>query len=579
MTLTFKKVISTKQGIRQIKQDLKHIIDDMIKYENVITRQEYDKFIQIITKGTTLNDTFLSDIERIFKIYIPSTEQFDLLLSKLARIRNPMVTTNPTINYLSENGMIFNENQIKLFVCNGCIEFITNKLLMETDKPLDVIFYVTKLTITHIINNIGHIDNFIKKHRKYMTDDDIYYICVKFCDKLIGTGHNLITMLSDFLHFEPHIISKLFHHILKTKKRNDINNVIMLYNAFSDFIECTNENVKQFIDILNKNIYIFSGSGYLCNALTQINKIIKKINTYEIYDIALNSIMFYDLSDYVTEYKIMVISAHKHGIKYTSLTLMYAIASFNDVLINECVKQNIIPNNDHFMEAINKDKQNKQIIDYCMEHVNPTIEHLCTACKNNDTYAIYKLLDTKLIPTEQCFINVIQHTRKQIIILPILVNYGGVINVHILEKIILSYKIPPKIFDYNVSRDDFFDICHRNDIINDNLTFILFDTPQKMLYDKIRNNVKTYNVDANKYISDVDINNEHNYDHLNDEHMDTYCYDELLKKYNDVHIQKIINDAIKNGKYIITHEAIARISSLQKRLQFLEKYKYCIQFK
>jgi hypothetical protein len=183
----------------------------------------------------------------------------------------------------------------------------------------------------------------------------------------------------------------------------------------------------------------------------------------------------------------MVIAAHKHNVKYTSLTLMHAIASSNNILTNECIRQNIVPNDEHFIEAINKNEQNTQIIDYCVEHINPTIEHLCTACKNNDTYGIYKLLDTKIIPTEQCFINVIQHTRKQITILPILVSYGGIINKYILKKIILSHKIPPKIFDYNVSCDDFFDICHRYDVIDENLTFISFvDTPQKILYNKIK---------------------------------------------------------------------------------------------
>jgi hypothetical protein len=574
MTLTFKKVISTKQSMREIKQDIKHIIDDAIKYEDTMTRQEYDTFIQIITKGKILGGMCLSDIERLFKIYIPSTEQLDLLLLKLTRI------CNLTINYLSENGMIFNENQIKLFIDNECIKFIINKLSINTNNPLDIIFYVMKLTISQILNNVAHIDNFIKIHRKYMTDYDIYDICVKLCDKFADKYGDFLTLLSDFLHFEPHIISKLFHYLLEigNDMQKNMYTINKLYSTFSNIIKCTNENVKQYIDILNKNILILSQgcATYIMNALENINKIINKINTYDIYEIVLNSIA-YD-QHYVSHYNIMITAAHKHNIKYTSLTLMHAIASSNKLLINECIKQNIIPNNEHFIKAINTYNQNEQIIDYCIEHINPTIEHLCIACKNNDICAIYKLLDTKLIPTEQCFINVIECTREQMTILPILINYGGVINKYILEKIILSYKIPPKIFEYNVSRDDFFDICHCNDIIYRNLTFISFDTPQKILYNKIKNIVKIDNI-YNKYICDDDINDEHNYNHLNDEHMDMYCYDELLKKYDDVLIQNIIDDAIKNGKYIITHEAIARICGLQERLQFLDKYKHCIQFK
>jgi hypothetical protein len=157
-----------------------------------------------------------------------------------------------------------------------------------------------KLSVSQIYNNVGHINNFIKIHRKYMTDDDIYNICVKLCDELTDTNINLMTLLSQFLHFEPHIISKLFHYQLKTKKRNNLYNINNIYGAFPNIIKCTNKNVTQFIDKLNKNILICGGTLATLNALKHINKIIKKINTYEIYEIALNSIMFFNLSDYAT---------------------------------------------------------------------------------------------------------------------------------------------------------------------------------------------------------------------------------------------------------------------------------------
>ena len=89
MSITFKDVITKNLGIRKLKTEINEIFNDLKNHSSAsITQAEYDKFIKVVTKGTTLSGLNISQLISLFNIYLPTNAQLTLLLDKIDTIGN-----------------------------------------------------------------------------------------------------------------------------------------------------------------------------------------------------------------------------------------------------------------------------------------------------------------------------------------------------------------------------------------------------------------------------------------------------------------------------------------------------------
>jgi hypothetical protein len=293
------------------------------------------------------------------------------------------------------------------------------------------------------------------------------------------------------------------------------------------------------------------------------------LNDDSIFKYTLNTLYVQPSTD-ATEYKIIISNINKHNIEYTSETLTFACEEIltygscckmtNKILIDECCKHKVVPNDECLKLAIRS--KDLMFLDYCLTHICPDDYMLNYACENSDFSVMERMLDAKAIPSSKCFISVIQnkkaHTEHKKMIM-LLLKHGGHINKLVLKWMVACSPtaIFPQIFDYDVSQDDYFDVCHHYCMIDDNETYLSFDTPIKKLYKMVH--------DEKPYDKIIEFKNNNNIE------FDKYCYDLMFVSKNTQY-EQIIHDAVSDKKYIPTFEALARNKCVVYTQNILENY-------
>jgi hypothetical protein len=568
MSLTFKDVITKKQGVRKMRADIIHIIDDTYAHKDTISQSEFNKLIKILTRGTTLHGTFTRQIGKLFEIYIPSQEQLDLILDTTRQDWN---NENVWSLYLSNNGYIFTEKQQKILLEKNCSEFIFNslKLIKNDDNPVELLINVLSMAnLSHITHNIEHINEFTSKHKNNISDDNIFDICCILSCKKKQLSVDLTSLLINGLNFKTHIVAKLFNHILDSNVYDTQMLICDLYNKFSDIIELSDGVFLQCVNYYNENdaYKLIMHRKNRDNLLMMLHDMLNKINNQNCFKIALNKIQYHEsMHEDNNIYKNLIARINKHNVNYTTSTLINACDTGNLFLINECVKNKV--NSDSHCFKCAMEHSYDVLVDHYLQSNEPTDEHLSFACKKGTYGIIQKILDTKLIPNTLCFINVLQNRHVYGYdydkIMTSLVEHGGTLNKLILKHMIVENKIFTKLFDYGASRDDFFDICHYYCEINGYHKYISYNKPHRQLYKLIHDEYNHHVINEFKNIQDIEF--------------DKYCYDLMLISTDDK-LKTIVDDAIENKKYIPTNEAIAREKSVVRRQHFLGIYNFNTSF-
>jgi hypothetical protein len=335
---------------------------------------------------------------------------------------------------------------------------------------------------------------------------------------------------------------------------------------FHDIFILTDDDFISLVDYYNEALK--QSHLDISHLLSIINVMMCKINNEHVYEYALNNIS--PGHDSKNLYIKIIQNINKNNINYTLNTLVFACKTCNDILIIECMNHKVIPNKICLSHSLRLMINN--FFDYCLSYVEPDIDILCEACKYSGIEDIQKILDAKITPNTQCFINTIKSnmTLTRIKgILKTLCEHSGVINKTIL-KYMIKHKIPLELaFKQGLTNDDVFDVCHYNFSVRDDLKMIKFDTSQKQLYKMIDSRAK--------YNDIIEFKNKNMIE------FDCYCYD-LLLIFNCVgshgreddydKFKKILNDAIINNIYIPTIEAINRCDNMFNRKNLLEKYNF-----
>jgi hypothetical protein len=579
--VTFKEAIKSKQSIRIIKENLKSIIENGYDHKCDITRKIYDKFISMITNKKVLCNVTIYDIKLLFHIYIPTSEQLNCLIDNAQRDIN-IIHTDEWLTYLESNGYVFTDDQIKIFVRCNSIEFLVYRLVHIKNNPCDELINVIKYIPLDIIKkNISSL-NITKKYRQQITDDDIFNVCVALYEKE-EVYFNLVSLLIDDFKFEQHIVIKLFEYMLKSEHGCKLKYLNDMYDKFKHLINLTDDIVKMFINKCNISHRCLYGTHVYVDSLKILSEMINKI---QIYEIVMNTLIFNNLifdSEYVSIYRDLIRHAQNNNIACTLITFSFACKTRNSILINKCIEQNIIPTNEQLLCAICI--KSVYLFDHCQKHIKLNIEHLCYACYYYHSIITQKILNAKIIPTTTCFVNVLNNKNVVKIdekIITTLIEHGGIINKTILSHMIINNVMFPNIFNYGVTHNDYFEICHNYCLNYNSLDYITFNTPHKILYEMINNIDNSFL--HNEYDYDYEHSN-HNKQHndiihfkeLHNIDFDKYCYD-LLLLLDGAPFNTIIKDAIKNKKYVPTTEAIVRETNIIRKQNLLKKYNFNASF-
>jgi len=578
--ITFKEAIKSKQSTRIIKKNLKSIIYNGYEHKCEITQKNYDTFIKIITKKNFLCDVKIHDIKLLFHIYIPTSEQLNSLIDN-AHYDTNIANKNEWLTYLESNGYVFTDDQIHLFVIWNSIEFLMCRLVNIKNNPCDELINVLKyMPLNTIKKNISSL-NITQKYKQQITDNDIFNICVTLCEKE-EEYFNLVSLLIDDFKFEQHIVIRLFEHILKSEHIHKLKYLNDVYDKFNHSINLTDDIVKLFINKCNISHKCLYGVHVYIDSLKILSEMINKIKIYETF---MNTFIFNNLifdSEYVSIYKDLIRNMKNNNVMCTQMTFSFAIKTDNSTLINKCIEQKIMPTDEHLLHAICT--KNVFLFDYCQTHIKLNIEHLCYACYYFHSIITQKILNTKIIPTTTCFINILNNRHCVTInekIITMLLDHGGVMNKTILSNMVFNDIMFPNIFNYGVTHDDYFEICHYYCLNYNNLDYVTFDTPHKILYEMI-NAIDNEFCDHDKYNYELCVHNEQyddiiRFKKLHNIDFDKYCYDSLLLL-NGVPFNTIIKDAIKNKKYVPTTEAIVRETNIIRQQNLLKKYNFNTSF-
>jgi len=575
--MTYKDILDLNPGMKYVKTNLSSIIDDMVEHKNDISRSEYDAIIKILVKGLTLNKTNMVMISDLFKIYIPNNTQ----LNSLIKSTNKSALCdfdNEWIMYLSNNGFVFDDENRNKLINDELTEFFINDLNNDTEEPFTLLCNTLRhMKTCHIDCHYLKIKNFIKKNIKKISENNIHELCVLLCEKKSMPNFNLALFLQK-LDINKKNIIKLFDHMLNSQHDTSnvpavLKHITNIYNQIGQDIQLSHEHFKSYVLLSNNYVLNDINDNYPIlkrkihtNFLVCINDMLNKIDNVIIYEFALNNLVTFDrINKVIDKYNDIIQNIENHNVKCNEITFNFACKTNNTIIINKCIKQMIAPSNECINYAISF--SNQLLVKYCLTHMNATEKHLQNACAFDNVNIIKQILDTKLIPSQICFINVLNNddtkidVKKQIIIL--FLEYGGIINIPTLKWIICAHAMTPEIFKYNISYDDYFDICHYYCKINDNVEFINFDEPCKKLYKFIHDN--------ENYDTIIDFKNKNNIE------FDKYCYDLMLIK-QDSNYSKTVNDAIKNKKYNVTCEAIARSTCVVYRQHLFGKYFFNTSF-
>lgn len=530
---------------------------------NPITDNQYDK---LLSKISMMYSYRVNNIGKllldIVKIKLPNEKQVTKLIKAITLKNKIELNKNKIefkwVNHIRSNGVVLTKKHLASLLDVGYINFDCPELKSKDDKIkktylLSLLSELKYEKLMYMINADKNVDTYcgLKKIIKFDNDYfDLFHNALVTHLKLFNVRryYNMEYVLREFLKTILDAGYYYDHHGLKSLINNRVNGSL----SRGEYSEIIKKFIEHNIYPSGELLFNFLDTGEtLCESQLEI----------------VESLLEKGLNIDSNILNIMHVSLHKDKIKYGETCNNIYINIFNKL------KYNFVPTYETMLFSCKT--CNFILLDFCVEkNIEPDMECMYAACRGYNSVNILKLMDMKLTIDDRCLKECLSQKSPSSEIIYTIVNSGIDIPDSDLEYLMLNnVSIPEKC---TVSEKMKFKICHRYDLpMTKWLSATFMKSKEYKLYKMVNNKTNKstfYSTEAYMKKEKIEFSQE--------------CYDEMLIRYHRIalfdtrcHIVEsvikyndVLCDAIKEGKYVVTTEAIARCNDNLHRMKLMKHY-------